>query len=74
LGQHSPRLSRPQLKRDAPEFAEALARGEFRSAPAAGFKVYPTRLMLARRAWKKMSPEDRATFLAEIGASPAKPA
>jgi hypothetical protein len=61
-----------KLKRDAPEFAEALARGEFRSAPAAaiaaGFKVYRTRLMLVRRAWKKMSPEDRATFLAEIGA------
>ena len=59
-----------KLKRDAPEFAERLAAGEFKSARAAaraaGFKVDTPPLTLARRAWKRMSANERATFLAEI--------
>jgi hypothetical protein len=57
---------------DAPEIAEALALGKFASAAAAraaGFKVDRSPLALARRGWKRMSAEDRSTFLAEIGAT-----
>jgi hypothetical protein len=58
-----------KLKRDAPEIAERLAAGEFKSARsaarAAGFKVDTPPLTLARRAWKRMSPDERAAFLAE---------
>jgi hypothetical protein len=62
-----------RLKRDAPEIAEALARGEFPSAQAAaiaGGVIKPKPLVLARYAWKLMSTEERGTFLAEIGATP----
>jgi hypothetical protein len=59
-----------KLKRDAPDFAERLAAGEFPSARAAaraaGFKVDTPPLTVARRAWRRMSPDDRAIFLVEI--------
>lgn len=59
-----------RLKRDAPKIAERLEAGEFESARAAaraaGFKVDTPLLTIVRRAWKRMSPEDRATFRAEI--------
>jgi hypothetical protein len=60
-----------RLKRDAPEFAERLAAGEFRSARAAaraaGFNVDTPPLTLLRRAWRHASDAERETFLAEIG-------
>jgi hypothetical protein len=66
-----------RLKRDAPEIAEALARGEYRSAHAAavaaGFKVQGAPLTDARRAWKRLSAEERETFLREITGAEATP-
>jgi hypothetical protein len=59
-----------RLKRDHPEIAEALARGEYRSvhaaAKAAGLVHDPTPLVLLLRAWRHASPEERERFLAEI--------
>jgi len=59
-----------RMKRDAPDIAERLAEGEFRSvraaARAAGIKVEATPLELLRRAWKRASSEERETFKAEI--------
>ena len=59
-----------RLKRDHPEIAEALARGEYRSvhaaAKAAGFVRELSLLDALRRYWRKASAEDRATFLAEM--------
>lgn len=59
-----------KLKRDAPDYAERLASGEFRSARAAalaaGIIKETTPLVKLRRAWKQASAEDRATFLAEV--------
>jgi hypothetical protein len=59
-----------KIKRDAPEFAERLAAGEFASARAcaraAGIKVSEDKpLTVLRRAWKRATPTERATFLAE---------
>jgi hypothetical protein len=59
-----------KIKRDAPEFAERLALGEFASARAcaraAGIKVSEDKpLTVLRRAWKRATPAERATFLAE---------
>lgn len=60
-----------RLKRDRPDIAARLAAGEFEfrgrpsaraAAKAAGIKVGPTPLQELRRAWKRASPEDRATF------------
>jgi hypothetical protein len=59
-----------KLKRDAPEFAERLARGEFRSARsaalAAGIIKPPTPLIILRRAWRRASDDERETFRREI--------
>jgi len=59
-----------KLKRDHPHIADRLAAGEFRSARAAGIEagiVKPeSPLTTIRRAWKRMSPADRETFLREI--------
>lgn len=59
-----------KLKRDAPEFAERLAAGEFKSARAcalaAGVIEETTPLTKLRRAWKRATPEERTAFLAEI--------
>lgn len=56
-----------RLKRDAPEIAAALGRGEYRSARAAaiaaGIIRVPTLTDMARRIYRKMSPEERAAFL-----------
>lgn len=55
-----------RLKRDSPEIAEALARGEYPSvraaAKAAGLISDPTPLTLLQRAWTKASPEDHQGF------------
>jgi hypothetical protein len=55
------------LKRDAPEIAQALARGEFKSAraagKAAGFIRDPTPFELAVRAIKKMDGRERAKLI-----------
>jgi hypothetical protein len=59
-----------RLKRDHPDIAEALARGEYRSvraaAKAAGFVRELSPLDYLRRYWRKLSAEDRAKFLAEM--------
>ena len=59
-----------KLKRDAPEIAERLAAGEFKSARAAGIAagiVTPDApLTLLRRAWKRASLDERETFRMEI--------
>jgi hypothetical protein len=59
-----------RLKRDAPEFAERLAAGEFKSARAcaiaAGIIQETPALTKLRRAWKHATPDERETFLAEI--------
>jgi hypothetical protein len=67
-----------RLKRDAPEFAEALGRGEYPSARAAvraadlqtkdGKPLVrdPTPLELLHRAWRKASTVERTTFLKEV--------
>jgi hypothetical protein len=59
-----------RLKRDYPDIAEALARGEYRSvraaAKAAGFVREPTPLVLLLRAWRHASPEERERFLTAI--------
>lgn len=58
-----------RLKRDAPEIAQALADGKYPSARAAaiaaGIIVLPTPLDLLRKAWKKASSAEKATFLEE---------
>lgn len=55
-----------RLKRDAPEIAAALGRGEYRSARAAaiaaGIKRVPTALEACLRAWRKLTPEERQRF------------
>lgn len=56
-----------RLKRDAPEIAQALARGEYPSARAAGIAAgiikVPTALEVAQKAWFKLSDRERADFL-----------
>lgn len=60
-----------KLKRDAPEFAERLAAGEFRSARAcalaAGIIQETSALTKLRRAWRAATAEERETFRTEIG-------
>jgi hypothetical protein len=55
-----------RLKRDAPEYADRLAAGEFRSARAAGIAagiiVPPTKLEIAKRAVRGLSDEDQEAF------------
>lgn len=59
-----------RLKRDAPEIADALGRGEYPSARAAGIAAgiikVPTVLDILRKAWAKATPEERRQFLSEI--------
>jgi hypothetical protein len=59
-----------RLKRDAPEIAAALGRGEYPSARAAaiaaGIVKVPTPLEVLRKAWAKASAEERALFLRDI--------
>lgn len=56
-----------RLKRDAPHIAEALARGEYPSARAAGIAAgiirVPTPLEVAQRAWCKLSRNEQQQFL-----------
>jgi hypothetical protein len=59
-----------KLKRDAPEIAKALARGEFKSARAAaiaaGMIKVKTPLDQLRHWWKKANSRERTAFIAEI--------
>lgn len=59
-----------RLKRDAPDIAERLAAGEFKSAAAAarvaGFKIDPSPISQLRRWWKRASDDERAAFLNEV--------
>jgi hypothetical protein len=48
-----------RLKRDRPDIADALARGEYKSARAAGIVRVPTPVEIVRRAWKRTSPKAR---------------
>jgi hypothetical protein len=60
-----------RLKRDHPDIAKALARGEFKSARAAaiaaGIVKPPTPLDRLRKEWAKSSEDDRNIFLSEVG-------
>lgn len=59
-----------RLKRDAPDIADRLAHGEFKSAAAAarvaGFKIDPSPISQLRRWWRKASDDERVAFLDEI--------
>ena len=59
-----------RIKRDRPDIAEAVERGEYRSirqaAIAAGIVKQNTPLDTLRRAWRKASEEERAQFRDEI--------
>jgi len=59
-----------RIKRDHPNIAAAVERGEYKSmraaAIAAGIITPPTPLDLLRRAWARSSPEEQAVFRAEI--------
>jgi hypothetical protein len=61
-----------RLKRDAPEIAEALARGDYPSARSAGIAagiIKPaTPLQVLRSTWKKATASERRDFLAEVSA------
>lgn len=56
-----------RLKRDAPDIAAALARGEYPSARAAGIAAgivkVPTALDILKRAWGKASERQREAFV-----------
>lgn len=60
-----------RLKRDAPEIAEALARGEYPSARAAGIAAGIVRpdppLVLLKRAWNKASKDEKDSFMTWAG-------
>lgn len=60
-----------RLKRDAPEIAAALARGEYPSARAAaiaaGIVRVPSVLDRLRRLWSKATDDEREAFAAEAG-------
>lgn len=55
-----------RLKRDAPEIAQALGRGEYKSARAAGIAAgivrVPTPCEICQREWKKMNASERKKF------------
>lgn len=55
-----------RLKRDAPDIAAALGRGEYRSARAAaiaaGIVKVPTAMQAAQKACRKLTPGERAAF------------
>jgi len=60
-----------RLARDHAEILSGYNRGEFKTVRAAAraagiIKVDPPALSELRRAWKRASPEERATFMAEI--------
>ncbi len=56
-----------RLKRDGPEVAQALARGEYPSARAAGRAAgivkIPSPPALIKKAWAKASNQDRDAFI-----------
>jgi hypothetical protein len=59
-----------RIKRDRPDIAAAVERGEFRSmraaAIAAGIVKSTSALKMLRRAWNNATPAERATFLDEV--------
>jgi len=66
-----------RIKRDRPDLAERLARGEFTSVRAAareaGLVREPSPLAMARKLWIRMSDEERSAFLIEIGVTLSPP-
>jgi hypothetical protein len=57
------------LRRDDPDLAARVERGELSANAAAvakGWRKKPTRLDKLRAAWRRTSPEDRRTFLSEV--------
>lgn len=72
------RYLRARLDRDHKEIAQALARGEYPSARAAGIAAgivkVPTAIDLGRRAWFKMTQDQRSEFLAWLYTPEANPA
>lgn len=60
-----------RLKRDRPQIAAALARGEYPSARAAGiaagFVKEPSTLDKIRRLWTKLTPQEQDVLLREFG-------
>jgi hypothetical protein len=60
-----------RLKRDAPEIAEKLARGEYPSARAAGIAAgivkVPTALEQIRRLLPRLTADERETLRRELG-------
>jgi hypothetical protein len=70
IGRGAPYLI-ARMKRDAPDFADRLATGEFPSARAAALaagiiKPPPTWPERLRVAWSHCTPEERASFLADV--------
>lgn len=63
-----------RLKRDHPAIAAALARGEYRSARAAGIAAgivkVPTPLEIAKKAYAKMSDGEKSAFIVWLGQRP----
>jgi hypothetical protein len=62
---NSPSYLVRRLKRDFPDIADALARGEYQSARSAGIAagiVKINRLQEAKCAWRKLSAEERQAF------------
>lgn len=62
-----------RLSRERPDLLERVKKGELSANAAmieAGFRKVPTILDILRRAWNKATPQDRATFLAEIQDTP----
>ena len=70
LGGSNPAYLAARIKRDHPDVAAAVERGEYKSiraaATAAGIIKPPTPLDTLRKAWRKASPSERAAFLTEI--------
>jgi len=58
-----------RLRRDAPEFADRVLRGELSANAAAiqaGIRPRPSALATARTAWRRLDDAERRAFLAEI--------
>jgi len=58
-----------RLRRDAPELAERVLRGELSANAAAieaGIRPRPSALATARTAWHRLDDAERRAFLAEV--------
>ena len=66
---NSPTYLLKRLKRDRPDLADKVVRGELSAHAAAveaGFRKKPTPLAQLRQAWAKASPDQREAFLSEV--------